>query len=310
MKMTPWICLACALALANAPASNAATLTPAWFDGYDVSQAGGTTAGFSSFNINEEIGPPRQGGPLVPTAYVTNTADPSNDFRHQLFPPSNGSQPLQLAGDAFLAGAPTLASPNQDFSGPFGGDVLGKRVSFSLDVASFNSGDPNNSFINFGVTLGAASPLVIPDSNVGAPNDKFGVLFIEDTFGGNGAFLQFFDGAGNLVQNLVAHPAGFGPMNVQIDIDDPVDGNPWDGIGSTVFEVSIDGTPVGAPQVFGGGGMTNNILTLSANRDFASQGLVTHAVDNLTVFSGPPIPEPTTACLLGLAVLTAAWRRR
>lgn len=292
--------------------STQASLTPVWFDGYDVSQTGGTTAGFSSFNINEEVGPPRQGGPLVPTAYSTNTADPSNDFRHQLFPPSNVIQPLQLAGDGFLPGAaPTLVSPNQDFSGPIGADVLGKRVSFSLDVATFNAGDPNNAFINFGVTLGATNQLVVPDATLGAPNDKFGILFVEDTIGGagNGAFLQFFDGAGTLVQNVLANPAGFGPMNVQIDIDDPIDLDPWNGVGSTVFTVSVNGAPVGAPQVFGGGGMTSNFLTLSANRDFVSQQLVTHSVDNLTVWAGPPIPEPIAGLLLLCGAAALMGRR-
>ncbi len=270
--------------LAQAPSAQA--VTPAWFDGFDVSQAGGTTSGFSSLNINEEIGPPRQGGPLAPTPYVTNTADPTNDFRHQLFPPSNGTQPLQLAGDAFLpGGAPVLASPNLDFSGPIGGEVLGKRVTLSLDVATLvlSPGNPSNAFIQAGVTVGGSAPLSAADA-VGSP--QFGILFIEDTFSGGGAFMQFFNGAG-LTQNLIPNPAGFGPMDLQIDIDDPLDGNPWNGVGSTVFSVSIGGTPVGSPQVFGGGGLTSNFITLLGGRDFLSNATVTHTFDNLTVWSGP-----------------------
>ncbi|MEQ8848972.1 hypothetical protein [Botrimarina sp.] len=307
MRTTTWF--PAVLLMAAAPMASAETLTPYWFDGYDLSQDAGTANGFSSFNINAELGAPRQGGPLVPTAYVTNTADPTNDFRHQLFPPSNGVQPLQLAGDGFLPGAaPTLASPDLDFSGPAGADVLGKRVTFSLDAASLilQPGNPASAFVQAGVTLGSANPLVAADA-IGGP--KFGVLFIEDTFSGNGAFLQFFNGEG-LVQNLIANPAGFGPMDVQIDIDDPLDGDPWNGVGSTVFEVSVNGMPVGAPQEFGGGGLTSNYLTLLAGRDFVSNATVTHLFDNLTVFSGPAIPEPSAAGLATLGLAGAAARRR
>ncbi|MEQ8835547.1 MAG: hypothetical protein RID07_01940, partial [Lacipirellulaceae bacterium] len=92
--------------------------TPYWFDGYDVSGP--------SSDINFEIGTARQGGAPAPVSYVTNTANPANDYHHQVF----GAAPLQLAGDFFLPnpGDRTLVSPTVDFSGTIGNEAIGRKV--------------------------------------------------------------------------------------------------------------------------------------------------------------------------------------
>ena len=107
-----------------------------------------------------------------------------------------------------------------------------------------------------------------------------------------------FDDTGCIGCNLT-HTAGAGQLNVQIDVDDPADGNPWDGSGSTVIQVFVNGDPIrnpndGTPYVFEktGGGYTDNYITLFGQRQtFVSlPGLATHIFDNLTVWSAPLFP--------------------
>ena len=255
-----------------------------------------------TFNTNLETAT-RQSGSLAPIDYVANTVDVTNDFRHQLFSAGTSpAQPLQLAGDAGLPAPPPIfafpimVSPNHNFVGSAAGDIVGKRITLDLDVATFIQDNTGGSFIQAGVTLGSSAPLTRNDE----AGSHFGIRAIEDTFNGNGPFLQFFEGD-TLVQNLIAHTAGNGTLSLQIDIDD-VDGNPWDGVGATTISVSVNGSPVGAPHTIGGGGLTSNYITLSGDRDFNGNDLVTHVFDNLMVHA-LPIPEPGSLALLGASLL-------
>jgi ABC-type amino acid transport substrate-binding protein len=280
-----------------------ASATVVWSDDFSA------TADAKNLNLDLAL---RQTGSLAPIDYVANTRDVANDYHHQLFAAGTSpGQPLQLAGDAFLPAPPpifanpTLVSPNRNFIGSVPGGVVGKRIAFDMDVATLIADSTGGSFVQAGITVGAASPLVFND----APVPHFGVRAIEDSFGGNGPFLQFFDATG-LVQNLVRHPAGLGMLSVQLDIDDPADGNPWDGVGSTEIRVSVNGVAVGAPHVIGGGGLTGNYITLSGDRDFNGNDLATHLFDNLTVYA-LPVPEPTGGLLAaGCGSAAVAVRRR
>ena len=112
-----------------------------------------------------------------------------------------------------------------------------------------------------------------------------------------------FDNTGCIGCNLT-HTAGFGLINVQIDIDDPADGNPWDGSGSTLIEVFVNGDILrnpnnGDPYSFEKteGGYTDNFITLYGQRQTFTQldNLATHTFDNFTVWSAPAFPVDVDA---------------
>ncbi|MGL4511807.1 MAG: PEP-CTERM sorting domain-containing protein [Lacipirellulaceae bacterium] len=278
------ITAACAL-----PSVAQANAVPVFFDSFDVTAAGVGT------NLSAEAGAPRQGGPLVPVSYLQNV----NDYHTQLL----GAGPLQLAGDGgFPAPGQTMASPDYNFVGSAGGDlILGKCITLTMDAGAFVGGSAV-SYITAGVSIGAAAGLTVDD----AAASHFGVRFVEDNFGGFGSFAQFFDGA-SLVQNVVVHPAGAGPIDLRLDINDLVDGNPWDGVGSTTIDVNVNGTLVYS-YTKGGGGYTSNFITMMGTPDFAGFDLATHTFDNLTVYAAP-IPEPTGIALLLAGVLGVSARR-
>lgn len=291
--------LGVALALLSISVSQAATV---WSDGFAVS------ADTSNMNLETAA---RQSGPLAPIDYVANTPDVTNDYHHQMFAVgTNPTQPLQLAGDGGLPtgppifALPTMVSPNHNFVGFAPGGIVGKRITFDLDVAAIINDPTGGSFVQAGITLGSSSPLIRNDE-AGA---HFGIRAIEDTFNGNGAFLQFFEGD-TLVQNLVSHTAGNGTLSMQLDIDDLGDGNPWDGVGSTTISVSVNGSPVGTPHTIGAGGLTSNYITLSGDRDFNGNDLVTHLFDNLTVHA-LPIPEPTGMAIMVSSLSCLGFLRR
>lgn len=277
-----------------------AQYTPVFYDGFAVSA--------DTQNINLEVGVPRQGGPLAPVSYVTNTPNAANDYHHQLFSiGTSPSQPLQLAGDLNVTGpvglALMLASPNYNFKGAVGGGILGKRISVDMDVAVVSSPVQGQSYVQGSINVGSDTPLV----ESGTAATHFAVRFIEDQFSGNGNFIQLFDGS-TVVGNLIANPAGAGQMNVQLDVNDLVDGNPWDGVGSTTIDVYVNASLVGS-YTKGAGGYANNYMTLEGGRNFFGNGLATHLVDNLTVFSAP-VPEPSTAALAAVALCGSPWLRR
>lgn len=266
--------VAAASYLGAAPVDGSAV--PVFFDSFDVS--------VGSTDLSFEAGSPRQGGPLGPVTYSQNI----NDYHTQLL----GAGPLQLAGDA---GAPfpaqTMASPNYNFVGPAGGGlILGKCITLSIDAGAFVGGDAVR-YVNAGVSIGASAPLTADDA--AAPH--FGVRFVEDNFTNLGPFIQVYDGAA-LVGNLIANPAGSGPIDLRLDIDDPADGNPWDGIGSTAINVIVNGSPVFS-FIKGGGGYTGNYITMMGTPDLAGFDLATHTFDNLTVYAAP-VPEPGALFLL------------
>jgi MYXO-CTERM domain-containing protein len=132
---------------------------------------------------------------------------------------------------------------------------------------------------------------------------------VEDQFGANpnGNFIQFYDGA-TLVANLLANPAGVGFMTVLLDINDTADGNPWDGVGSTTIDVTVNSTAVGS-FTKGGGGYTDNVMTMEGSTNFVGFGAAEHQFDNLQVFSSA-VPEPSATLLGGLGVLALLRRRR
>lgn len=269
------------------PSAAEASAVPIFFDSFDV------TAG--SVNLSSEAGSPRQGGPLVPVPYLQNVSD----YHTQLL----GAGPLQLAGDGgFPAPGQTMASPNYNFVGDAGGGlILGKCLTLTMDVGAFVGGDAT-SYVTAGVSVGASAGLTADDSV--APH--FGVRFVEDNFGGAGSFAQFFDGA-TLVGNSIAHPAGSGPIDLRLDIYDAVDGNPWDGVGSTTIDVSVNGSPIFS-YTKGGGGYTSNFVTMMGTPDFAGFDLATHTFENLTIYAAP-VPEPTGIVLVIAGVLAGTARR-
>ncbi|MAT69423.1 MAG: hypothetical protein CMJ58_07840 [Planctomycetaceae bacterium] len=289
-----------------------AQYTPFFFDGFDVSA--------NSSDINFEISATRQGGAPAPVSYVTSTADASDDFRHQLFGPGGASQPLQLAEDGgnLPGGAPpifsfkSMVSPDFNFNGTLpNGEVVGKRITFELDVAAFlAAGEGRPTFTQAGITIGGERPLIDNEDEIAIQNGDpastyFSATFIEDLFAGIGEHVGVADSGGPVFDNTgcigcsLTHTAGFGQLNVQIDIDDPADGNPWDGAGSTVIQVFVNGDPIrnpndGTPYVFekADGGYTDNYITLFGHRQtFTSlEGLATHTFDNLTIWSAPLFP--------------------
>lgn len=265
---------------------------PVWFDGFDTVPSG---AGVS--DINYQIGFPRQGGAPIPQSYVTNTANPANDYRHQL-----GFGPLLIAGDAGLFGADTKVSPNHSFKGLVpGSGIVGKRVTVDLDAGILVQGS-SASYIQAGITVGGSAALLSADAA-----SHFHVRFVEDNFAGNGPFIQLFDGS-SLVGNLLPNPAGAGLASVQLDIDDLVDGNPWDGVGSTTIDVSVNSVLVGS-FTKGSGGYTDNFITLNGSANFNGFALSQHLFDNLTVWADQ-VPEPATALLVCVAGCGLLVRRR
>lgn len=265
-----------------------AQYSPYWYDGFNTSA--------SADDINFEIGAPRQGGTGIPTTWLSN-GGPA-DYHDQIA----GGTVLLLAGDG--GNTVPMATPNLDFSGlTGGGDVIGTRITLSIQPGIFNN---SSRYTQTGITLGSSSGLVAGNT----PGNHFSVRFVEDQFGAtpNGAFLQLFDG-NTLVGNLLPNPAGFGNINLQLDISD-VDGNPWDGVGGTTIDVYVNSILAGS-YTKGAGGYTDNYLTLEASPNFVGMGLEVSYFDDLTIYTSP-IPEPSTFALtgLGLAALVIFRRRR
>jgi hypothetical protein len=279
-----------AVAAAVLPASTVqAQYTAVWTDNFDTS----ISTNKSSFEYNNGI---RQTGALPPAGY---TQSPGGGSPYHVL---TGTQML-ITGDATVQY--TSIQPQYSFEGSiFGSQIVGKKISFSLDLNATTSA----AYTAAGISLGSGIGLNLLD----AATTHFGVKFVEDGAFGAGNFIQFWDGS-VLVANLLPFTAGgAGAFNVDLLIDDLADGNPWDGVGSTTIDLYVNSTFISG-YTKGSGGYSDNYLTLVGERGFTSPGLVaaSHTFDNLTVFAAP-VPEPTTIALagLGLAGLLIFRRRK
>ena len=270
-------CLPLAL-LSSLTVSAGAAQVVDWADGFETTATG--------FDVNIEPG--RQTG--TPLVYVGNPRPPAtlaSDYHQQIIGPvAPQGDRLLLAGDGAV-GLPfpdptvglALLSPDRNFKGPTVNGALGTRITVDVDIFANYNGTGQH-FVQGGISIGAAAVNTYGES----PAPHFAVRIVEDTFGGNGNFIQFYDGA-TLVGNLIAHPAGTGRLALDLRISDPVDGDPWNGAGSTKIEVYGNGTRLGE-FTRTGGGYTDNYITMEGSADFNGFGLGLNHFDNLTVYAG------------------------
>lgn len=273
-----------------------AQYTPVFVDTFGVS------ADTSDINLETAT---RQSGSLAPLDYVANTPDSTNAFQHQMFSAAtNPDQPLQLAAVGSLTAPapvfafPVMVSPDMNFKGSTVDGILSKRISFDLDVgATVDESGGIGRFVNTGITIGASIPLVDAENTreiIGEPaTPHLSIRFIEDTFNTGDPndpdtnFIQIFDGI-DLVVTRANHEQGAGPLSVQLDITDPSDGDPWDGVGSTLVDVIVNGNSIVSYEKTDGG-YSDNYITLWGDRNFAGNTLATHTYDNFTIFAAPAV---------------------
>ena len=277
-----------------------AAYTTVWSDSYDTT--------VPSVDINTQNAS-RQSGVLAPISYVANVPTQSTDYHQQVL---GTPGPLLLAGDAGIGTfslTPSLntvgyvtVSPNYNFNGLIGSEVVGKQISVDLNVHTEAS-----TYTSASITIAGNSTL--EGGRQSGQTSGLTIKFIEDSqLGGLGNFAQLYD-SGAFLANFFAAPASNGGwFNVRFDINDPTDQNPWDGVGQTSTDIYINNTfLVNYTKL--AGGYTNNYITLEGTADFVDFSLTTHNFDNLTV-SSSPIPEPSAALLGGLGLLGLLRRRR
>ncbi len=303
-RTSPNLIAAVAIVVFSCSTHVQAQYVPVFYDGFAVSA--------DTFNVNSEIAS-RQAGVLASIPYVSIPGPPEDPglFQHQLFSAATSAgQPLQLAevgnnppGASPIFSYKTMVSPDFNFNGEITEGIVGKRVSFSLDVGVIaDEGFPGSgTFTKAGITIGGQSTLLDSEDEVATqeglpPSSYFGIHFVEDGLGPEPfAFMQaYVDGfviedVGNSGV-VVPHGGGEGVLSVQLDIDDPEDGNPWDGVGSTQIDVSVNGAQVYS-YTKGDGGFTDNFITLFGSRQFAGNALATHLFDEFTVFAAPTVPS-------------------
>ena len=123
--------------------------------------------------------------------------------------------------------------------------------------------------------------------------------------------------AGHLLSD---HNGGDDVLNIRIDIDDPNnDGNPWDGVGSTVFTAYVfdpnlgDYDPIrnpnnGDPWAYEipDGGLTSNYISFYGKAQTWSENnsLAVHTFDDLTVWSAPAFASTENADFDGDGVVS------
>jgi hypothetical protein len=192
-----------------------------------------------------------------------------------------------------------MISPDYNFKGSTPAGIVGKRISFDLDIGATFVGALT--YLTGGITIGGHRTLIdsanqqVPYGGTDGP--FFSMNLVETTCCAPSAgdppvpvpnFLQFWDGP-DLVGNVIANPAGLGTAGIVLEINDPVDGDPWDGVGTTDISVSINTVPVfsfSKPD----GGYSDNYITIFADRNYAGNGLATALVDNLNVYAAPAFP--------------------
>jgi hypothetical protein len=122
----------------------------------------------------------------------------------------------------------------------------------------------------------------------------FGVLFRK-----NGT-IQVFDNGTNIVSDTIVWNAT--PDSdyhaIRITANDAGDDNPFDGVGTTTFEVFVDGSSIYSVSL-AGSGYANNYVNLQGNWE-------NNMFDNLVITG---IPEPATMLLLGLGALVLRRRK-
>jgi len=174
------------------------------------------------------------------------------------------------------------ATPNVDMSGS--DSAGGFSVSVDINPAS-----------GLAPTAGDWLGIVVGGSGLNDVwADGFGVLFRK-----NGT-IQAWDNGANIVSDNVTWNSTPDDVyhNLQIVAADATDGNPFDGVGTTTFEIFIDGSSVYSVDL-DGANYPENYVTL--------QGQVNGFYDNLVISQ---VPEPTTLMLLGLGAVSMRMRRR
>ncbi len=197
-------------------------------------------------------------------------------------------------GNALLLAFAGGVELEQNFNGALSDGGL--AVSFDAAPVVNNTQSGNQTHwvsIGFGFDQDAAPPFSINN-----PIPHFGVLFRENgdwqAFEGNAAI-----GAGTFDANTLPDTLlqGF-----EIIMTDPTDGNPFDGVGQSDFDVYYQGNLLFSHSV-GGGGYANNYINLQANQIGYIDNLM---IRNLT----PTIPEPASAALLAIGGLALLRRKR
>ena len=262
-----------------------------------------------TFNIRDFIS--RQvfatGSNLVaPVGFLTNAVNPTQ--------PTNYHEQIQghkllIAGDSMIGTYDpnpllntfglSLVALNRNFNGVtaanFAAGVVTQCGKLSLILDAMTNAAPGT-YGYFGLTVGANT--IAASTTVG-----FSIRFVEDNSFGFGNFIQFYDGQ-TLIQNLIPNPAGSGSMNVELEFSD-TDNNPWDGIGATTIKVYVNGVQVGNTFTKGGGGFSNNYITMEGSDDQVTHNLGIHTVDtisisagvSLTVHTGQTITQSTSLTL-------------
>jgi hypothetical protein len=246
-------------------------------------------------DVNFQVGSPRQTGSLAPISFVDTDSGPGG--YHTQVNTSITPQQLLIFGDSTQL--QPKVSPNFNFSGVSPSGIIGKRMTVSFNVG--NAGTVfTNSYLEAGLTIGASAPL----TSIGSASPNFGLRFIEDTFVGSnlGNFFQVYDGA-TLVANLESHTRDVRRIDLALDINDPIDGNPWDGVGSTQIDVFVNNI-LEYSLTKGGGGYTSNFTTFMASANGVGAAAQAHNFDNLVVFAAA-VPE-ASSLLCGAALSVVA----
>ena len=261
-----------ATALVTLTASVAhAQYTNIWSDGYDVSA--------NSVDVDFEY-TTRQSGVLSPISYAQSPGS-GDGFNWQSQVGYLGINNLLLIGGG--PGGDTLVSPNHNFNSlPAGNTSM--KVSFSLAMAT------TTGYTTTGFSLGSSSTLTSFDAGA----SHFGIRFI-----GSGVnIIQLFDG--NTWSGNYNSPVAFGPtaLDVTLIITDASDGNPWNGVGSTDISMYVNGNFV-ASYSKGGGGYTNNFMTMMALQSSAELGFNYFDALSVTTTRVPYPPVVVTPIALG-----------